>query len=238
MVVGVGWPCHDEPVRRLGARAIVVGLVVGACSGGSGADPAAPAGPEPTRPPVVTGVPGIAASNSFCAAWSRFAGSFQVVAVASAFLTEQPDRAWELEVAAADTVAAAHTALAGEWPGELADERSAVLDDTLGAYAARADAAVGHLRAAGATDTQLAALAEAWLQALATRNPEQPDVALVLDDQLAALVRTAANQMAAGAAPLVADPALVSDAATPLTDAYLASTCPDEGLLAGGEVSG
>ena len=28
MVVGVGWPCHDEPVRRLGARAIVVGLVI------------------------------------------------------------------------------------------------------------------------------------------------------------------------------------------------------------------
>lgn len=246
-------------------RAVVVlvaALVVGGCDRGTAAEPgpstaapapgnASPAGstvpvaaavttaaPAPTAPPPTTGVPGLDSDDAFCAAWSRYAGSYQVLAVAAFFLADQPGRAFELEVAAADTVAAAHADLGANWPAELESERGAAWESSYGPFAARA-ARVGELLAeAGATPAQRRAISAAWLDALARRNPDDPDVPLELDGELAALVAAAATAVAAELPPIPQDPTLVIDTATPLTDAYTASNCPDAGLLAGSDVNG
>lgn len=204
----------------------------GATSVGVGSPPTAP----PDAPPEVTGVPGIDSADAFCQAWSRFAGSFQVVAVASAFLSADPARAFELEVAASGTVLEAADQIAGALPAELAGERAAVLDETIGAFAGRAETAARSLADAGAGPDQVAALSAAWLDALALRDPTQPDVTLMLEPELEGLVADAADLLGGAAVPVSQDPALVSSAATPLTDAYLAANCPDQGLLAGAEV--
>lgn len=237
--------------RRLAvALAVTTGFVVPACTGddtdgppGAVAAPGdadappgsttAPTSPL-TAPPPETGVPGLDSDDAFCAAWSAFAGSFQVIAVASSFLFDQPLRAFELELAGSVTVTDAYAALADTWPADLEQERVAALDGLFGPFGTRAGRARAALEQQLAGDTD--AIAEAWRVALATRNPDDPDVAFAVPPDLAARFAAAVDTFAAAEPPVYADPALVTDVATPATDAYLAANCPDQGLLAGGDV--
>jgi hypothetical protein len=199
---------------------------------GSGApDSTASASTRPTVPEV--GVPGLESTDALCQAWSRFGGSFQVVAVAAAFGEGGPAAAAEVEVTAAPTVTRAYGDLLAAWPAELAAERDVVADDYLGPFARRAQRALDALIAAGATAVDLDAIAAAWEAALAERDPDDPALEVALDDRLDAIVRTAAADVAASAPPIPEDPELVVNAATPATDAYIESTCPDQGTLAG-----
>lgn len=211
----------------------------GAAAGEPGEPPAEPAAPTtaaplPPPPPPETGVPGLDSDDEFCAAWSRYAGSFQVIAVASSFLVDDPRRAFEIELAGSTTVVGAYADLFAHWPTELEPDR-ATAEQVFGPFAARAADTATVLEQAGAGADDLAALEAAWLAALANRNPESPDVELDLDGDLADLLRAAAETMYNTRGPLNRDPSLETDLEPVLTYEYLARTCPDEGLLAGGD---
>jgi hypothetical protein len=187
--------------------------------------------PRPTVPEV--GVPGLDSTDAVCRSWSRFGGSFQVVAVAASFGGGGPLAATELEVAAAPTVTSAYDDLLDAWPDELAAERTVVADDYLGPFARRARRGVDALVAAGASPSDLQAIAAAWEAALAARDPSTPELELVLDEPLGAMVVAAAAGLAGELAPVPEDPELVVTADTPATDAYLEANCPDQGTLSG-----
>jgi hypothetical protein len=203
--------------------------------------------PESTiEPPITTfavvevpetGVPGLDSDDSFCAAWSRFGGSWQVIQVAANFAPD-PSVVPAMEVVAAPVVAAAYDAVLAAWPDELADERDVVADGFFGPLDRRAEAALDSLTAAGATSADLAVLGSAWEAALAARQPDDPVVTPVLTDALGALVEVAAAGFAAQRVDFVDDPSMRITADTPRTDAYLATACPDQGALTGGEVDG
>lgn len=234
----------------IGAALVAAGLTVGACSEPDERSRPVTTGPEPTvpeptvpattvpppppppAPPPETGVPGLDSDDVFCAAWSRYAGSFQVIAVASSFLIDDPRRAFELEVAGSHTVVNAYAELLEHWPRELTDER-ATAEQVFGPLATREADTASVLEAAGATPADLAAIDAAWLTALANRNPESPDVDLALDGPLADLVGAAADTMYNSRGPLHHDPTLITEIEPVRTYEYLARTCPDEGLLAG-----
>lgn len=198
---------------------------------------------EPARTtfPVVevpeTGVPGLDSEDSFCAAWSRFGGTWQVLQVAANFA---PDATVvpSMEVAAAPVVGAAYDAMLAAWPDELASERDAVADGFFGPLDRRAEVALAALAGAGATADDLDALAAAWEAALSERQTDEPVLTPELDDGLRTLVAAAAADFAAQRVDFVDDPTMRITVATPLTDAYLATACPDQGALAGGEVEG
>jgi hypothetical protein len=199
-----------------------------------------------TEPPLTTfpivevpesGVPGLDSDDSFCAAWSRFGGSWQVIQVAANFA---PDRSVvpEMEVVAAPVVSAAYDAMLAAWPDELADERDAVAEGFFGPLDRRAEAALDALGLAGATEADLRALGTAWEAALAARRPEEPVVTPELSDELRAIVASAAEEFVAQRVDFVDDPSMRITVETPRTDAYLATACPDQGALTGGEVDG
>lgn len=204
---------------------------------------------EPTLPtttvaatfPVVevpeSGVPGLDSDDSFCAAWSRFGGTWQVVQVAANFAPD-PAVVPVMEVTAAPVVGAAYDAMLAAWPDELASERDAVADGYFGPLDRRAEAALAALVSAGASDADLDALATAWEAALAERRADEPVVVAELDDGLQALVDAAAAEFAAQRVDFVDDPSMRITVETPSTDAYLATACPDQGALTGGEVDG
>lgn len=193
-------------------------------------DASAPTVP-PTRPTIPEeGVPGLDSDLAVCRAWSRFGGSFQVVAVAASFGSGDP---FALEVVAAPTVVAAYDGLLAAWPAELAAERELVADSFLGPFARRAERARQALVDAGADDATLAAVDAAWLAALAERDPASPDLAVDLPDDVWALVDAAAADLGGQVVPVPQDPSLVTDAEVPLTEAFLAERCPDQGTLLG-----
>jgi hypothetical protein len=179
------------------------------------------------------GVPGLDSEEVVCRAWSRFGGSFQVVAVAWSF--GDPTTAAALEVTAAPVVVDAVEQLLANWPEELAAEREAVAEDFLGPTARRAETVVAELEAAGATEADVAALTEAWLAALAVRDPAEPVLAVDVTPELEALVTSAADAVVAALPPVPQDPSLVVEVEIPATEAFLAG-CPDQGALAGTEV--
>ncbi len=195
----------------------------------TGSTPAPPTVPE-------VGVPGLDSEEVVCRAWSRFAGSFQVVAVAWSF--GDPATAAALEVAAAPVVVGAVDELLTNWPSEpdeLAAERELVAEDFLGPTARRAEGVLQELLAAGATEADLTMLAEGWLAALAARDPSEPVLPVSWPPELDALVTTAAEAVVAALPPVPQDPSLVVEAEVPATEAFLAG-CPDQGALAGTEV--
>lgn len=195
----------------------------------------------PPRSVVVvpeTGVPGLDAADAFCAAWSRFGGSFQVIAVNAAFGDGEAASVARLEVLAGPTVDAAHTAMAANWPAELAAERDAALDDVFGPFARRVGGAVDRLRAAGAGDDDLAVIEATWFAALATRDPADPGITVDLPAELVAIVDGAAAAQLAEAGSWFDDDSLRTGAVAPATDAYLAATCPDQGTLGGQDATG
>jgi hypothetical protein len=204
---------------------------IGATS--ASADATSPASTE--RAVAETGVPGLDADDAFCAAWSRFGGSFQVIAVNAAF-GDAPSET--LETAASPTVTAAYVALGEHWPDEIADEREAALEGALGPFARRLAAASEALGGSGATDADLDALDTAWVGALAERDPEDPVLQLDLAPGLRTLVDAAAATYLEQVGAWAADESLVNDVEIPATNQYLADNCPDQGTLAGQEVGG
>ena len=201
---------------------------------------------DPTDPPLTTntlvevsetGVPGLDSDDSFCAAWSRFGGSWQVIQVAANFAPD-PAIVPVMEVVAAPVVAASYDQMLAAWPDDLAGERDAVADAFFGPLDRRAEAALDALVTAGATDDDLEALGSAWVDALAARQSDDPVLVPELDDDLDALVRAAAAEFDAQRVDFVDDPSMRITVETPRTDAYLATACPDQGALTGGEVDG
>jgi hypothetical protein len=207
------------------------------------ADPSAPTGTSdtgsvaatPESLPVVPeiGVPGLDSDDVVCRAWSRFGGSFQVVAVAAAFGAGDPEAGAALEVIASPTVTAAYDDLVANWPDELGDEAEVVADGYLGPFARRADRALAALEAAGADATAKETIVAAWEAALAARDPNDPEIVVALPAPIQAIVDVAASELAGQIVPIPADPSLVSDVEVPLTEQYLDDNCPDRGTLGG-----
>lgn len=205
------------------------------------AEPTGTTAAGPTTVTVVevpeTGVPGLDSDDTFCAAWSRFGGSWQVIQVAANFAPD-PAVVPAMEVVASPVIDDAYDAMFAAWPAELAEERDLVADGFFGPLDRRAEAALDALEAAGATADQLTALRSAWVAALAARQPDDPVLFPELDDELAALVDEAAADFASQRVGFVEDPSMRIAVETPRTDAYLATACPDQGALTGGEVDG
>ena len=79
------------------------------------------------------------------------------------------------------------------WPAELESERDVVADAYFGAFQRRSADAAAALAAAGATDADVAALAQAWDAALAQYDPSStvdvavpPDLEPLVDQAAAA----------------------------------------------------
>jgi hypothetical protein len=179
--------------------------------------------------PDPTGVPGLGASDPFCAAWAAYAGTLQALGVASSFGGLTVDQLAVLELRAAPRLVEAAASIAASWPAELGAERDLVIEHRVGPFARRAQKAVDALTDAGATPADLAALGTTWQQALSTRTQtdaviELPDVDPALEPRL----ESAAAAFDAAVTPYASDPSLVVDSVeTPMTDAYLAAHCPD-----------
>lgn len=193
-----------------------------------------------TLPPIETvaevGVPGLDSDDVFCASWSRFAGSFQVVAVTAAFGSGSPEQLASLEIVASPTVTEAYDDLVSNWPDELSSEADLVAEDFLGPFARRLEVARDALEDAGVDDATVTTISDAWLDGLAQRDPTTPEFVVDLSDDVWAVVDAAAEGFAAQRVPFSSDPSLVTNVQTPLTTEYLATTCPDQGTLSGQEV--
>lgn len=194
--------------------------------------------PPATVPPATgTGVPGLDSDDAFCAAWSRFGGSWQVLQVAANFGPD-PGLVPLLEVVASPVVTSADDAMYAAWPDRLAGERRLVADGFFGPFSRRSEVALESLVDAGAGPAELDAIGAAWVAALAGRSPDSPVVDVELSDDLSDLVRSAADGFDARLVGFLDDPSLIITVATPLTDAFLATSCPDRGTLSGGEIVG
>ncbi len=147
-----------------------------------------------------TGVPGLDSDDSFCSAWSRFGGSWQVLVQAGAAL--DPAEVARLEVVASALVEDAYNDVFAAWPAELETERDVVADGYFGAFRRRSDDAAFALSNAGATDDDRTRLATAWADALERYDPAAPAVDVAVPDELGPLVDTAAGAFAQQRVPL------------------------------------
>ena len=187
----------------------------------------------PTVAVAETGVPGLDSDDDFCAAWSRFGGSWQLLVQAGA--AGDPAQVARLEAIASTVVQGAYDDVFAVWPAQLESEREVVADAYFGAFRRRSADAAAALEAAGASDTDVAALARAWDAALAQYDPATTiDVAVPPD--LEPLVDEATIIFSEQRVPLQADPSMVITADTPMTDEFLATACPDQGWIVGQDV--
>lgn len=213
------------------------------------APPGSESAPELTASPTIslappitvvelaeTGTPGLDSDDAFCASWSRFAGSFQVVAVTAAFGSGDAGQVAALEVAASPTVIDAYDELFEVWPDELESERELVADRFLGPFARRLDEAATSLGEVGADDATLVAISDAWLVALSQRDPSTPEFVVDLPPEIWSTIDEAADVFTTRRVSFSTDPSLVTDVRAPLTEQYLAVSCPDQGTLSGQEV--
>lgn len=245
--------------RALVAAAALAGLTLAGCDDDTDTAPEAAnedAGAATTVPPIPTvpddvvitagptfatvpdtGVPGLESADAFCAAWSRFGGSWQLMIVQSAF-TGDSAAVSRLEVVASPLVTESYGALFDAWPVTLESERDVVADAYFGAFQRRSEAALEALIDAGAADADLEALAARWQEALAGYDPVNVELDVALDPDLADLVDTAAATFAAARPPIADDPSMVITAETPATDSFLATACPDQGWISGADVVG
>lgn len=218
------------------AAAATSATVVPATAPATPSTAALPTVPPTTPPagsaqPADTGVPGLDSGDAFCAAWSRFGGSWQVVLASAVF--GDADEAMRLEVIASGVVGDAYEALFAVWPEPLASERQLVADGYFGPFQRRSLDALAALADAGADDAAVDRLAAVWVDALARRDPSEPSITVTVPDDLADAVEAAAATFAARRVPLPADPSMVITASTPLTDDYLTTACPDQGSIVG-----
>lgn len=205
--------------------------------------PSTPSTPSPSLLPGTTdpgplpeiGVPGLDSDDVFCAAWSRFGGTWQVLLVGSTFLGD-PDRVAEWEIVSADVVRRAYNELVANLPAELAPEADAVADGYFGVLDRRAASASLDLGEAGVDSDAVERLGRAWVDALALRDPQSPDLTFGVPDDLRDAVAAAAAELSAAQPEIHLDPAMTVSVETPLTDDYLANSCPDRGTLSGQEV--
>jgi hypothetical protein len=200
----------------------------------SAASSPAPTDPA-TSPPTVpdTGVPGIDSEDEFCRAWSEFAGSFQ--ALAGAWALGDPTEAARSEVAAADVVRDAATALDAQLPTELEPERGAV-GTLVEPLSRRAEAARDELVSAAVTDDGIEALGAAWVEALTAFGVDDPAIAVIVPPEVdEAAFGAAAASFGAAKPSLIEDPSLIVDIEIPLTEQYLMANCPDQGTLGGND---
>lgn len=203
----------------------------------SSSAPTAPTPPPPTtagptapvtQPPGDTGVPGIDDPDAFCAAWARFSGSVQIIAVASAFGGMSSLELAGLELTAAPSIVDAVDAIAEHWPAGLAVEHDAAVDSFLGPFRRRAEHAVEALRGAAVSDAELSELRAAWDAVVRTRDPEVPVVEPKVAASLQVKLDAGSTAFDAALNPFRSDPSLsVGTDRIPLTIAYLASSCPD-----------
>jgi hypothetical protein len=183
------------------------------------------------------GVPGIDSDDPFCRAWSEFAGTFQALAFAS-FVGTDPEAALRLEVAASAALLAAADSIDAAFPDDVGREREAFVDGLLGPFTRRAERARDELVAAGLTDADLERLASLWLAALTEAGINDPALTAPVPDDLRAGFDAAVAAFGADVPSIGDDPSLVTDAAAPETEAYLAANCPDQGILGGNDVAG
>jgi hypothetical protein len=191
---------------------------------------------QPSTPAIEpipeTGVPGIDSSDLFCRAWSEFAGSFQALALVSAI--GDPDAAYRLEVIAASTVTAAVNTMEVNLPAELEAERVALITDLAGPFLGRAMLAEVDLLSAGIEAPELRAV---WIGALTEAGVDDPELQVVVPGTIdGAALNSAVASFANAQLAIVEDPALITEATIPLTEAYLAAVCPDGGILSGNDV--
>jgi hypothetical protein len=133
-------------------------------------------------------------------------------------------------------VTTAYDQLIANWPEELASEGELVADQFLGPFARRLDVAHESLESVAASPDVIEFISEAWVAALAQRDPSTPEFAVDLPAELWDTIDAAAVVFSERLVPFGADPSLVTDVATPLTSEYLAVSCPDQGTLSGQEV--
>lgn len=193
--------------------------------------------PAPQVDVPATGIPGLDSDDRFCAAWSRFGGSWQVLSVGSSFLGD-PDRVASWEVASSSVIAEAYADLMDSFPQGLSGEAETVGEGYFGVLLRRSEEAGSALLTAGADADAIDALSEAWLAALAVRDPADPDVTFVVPPGLETIVAEAAAALMAKRVEFHLDPAMVVSVETPRTDAFLERACPDQGTLTGQEVGG
>ena len=207
--------------------------------GDSGEQDAATAAPSvvttvlPTVPEV--GVPGIDSADLFCRSWSEFAGTFQALALASSFATENLS-AQRSEVAASGAIVAAVAGLDEHLPSELEDEREALTVGLVGPMERRAERASAELSAAGLTPEQIDELSEVWLAALVAAGVDEPDIELNIPTDLESAVEEAVDVFSASVPLISEDPSLVTAASIPMTEGYIVDNCPDQGTLGGNDV--
>lgn len=183
-----------------------------------------------------TGVPGLDADDAFCAAWARFGGSFQVIAVHAAFGDGTAESTARYELLAAPTVVDAYEAMRAAWPERLATESDTALDGRFGPLATRIGQGVTSLGDAGIGAEAADEIRAEWLAALSQRDPQATEVVVDLSADTSSIVDAAIDDYLDVVGPWSDDPTLVTDVVTPLTDEYLATACPDQGTLAGQEV--
>ena len=189
--------------------------------------------PAPTVAVVDTGVPGLTSDDAFCAAWSRFGGSWQLLVQAAA--AGDPAEVARLEVIASTVVQDAYKDVFAVWPAQLESERAVAADAYFGAFQRRSADAAAALSAAGASAADVAVLAQAWDAALAQYDPSTT-VEVAVPPDLEPIVGQAAAAFGEQRVPLQADPSMVITAETPSTDEFLATACPDRGWIVGQDV--
>lgn len=178
---------------------------------------------------VDSGVPGLDDESAMCAAWARFAGSTQLLAIASSFGELEPEALARIEVVAAPVIRSAVADLDRLLPATVDDEHPTFIDQVVGPAARRATRAESYLTDAGADPAALQAIATAWLETLRTHDPDAavPDLPL-LAPLVSASVDAAAEQFAADVTPFGQDPSLDTSAvSTPRIVALLTDRCPD-----------
>jgi hypothetical protein len=224
----------STPDASAGSSSTVAGTVGGpTTSGGSTATVSTAVETAPTSPATEpTGVPGGASDTPMCRDYAAVVGSQSVLTIAGAFGDLDPTALARLELIAAPAVVDAASALAGEWPAELAAEQSTVQQSVVGPIVDRAVRALAAVDDAG---LDRASLVSAWQTVLAGYDPSQPEVTVAMPPQVDASLTTAAESYAATETRYDLDPSVLRTAPTPLTTAYLFDRCPELSHLIAGD---
>lgn len=215
-----------------------------ALSDDGGNDTLTPDAAATTDSPVVTtvllivpetGVPRIDSANLFCRSWSEFAGTFQALALASTFSSDDL-AASRAELVASGAIIAAVAGLGKHLPAELESERSNLIVNLAGPMERRALRNYSGLEAAELSSEQIDELADLWLAALASAGVDEPNIQLDIPEDVALRVDGVAGALRSSVPLIHEDPSLVTDASTPLTDRYIVENCRDQGTLGGNDI--
>lgn len=122
-----------------------------------------------------------------------------------------------------------------EFAVSIAFEREVFVADVIGPFARRADRASGELRAVGLSTAQIDALGDLWLMALVDTGVDDPEIDVVVPEELVDAVAAAVDNFSTDVPAIAEDPSLVTQASSPATFEYLSTNCPDQGILAGND---